>query len=238
MWEPQLGSLSEIRRVLAIDLPGHGQSTARPSEYRLEDLGRDVVDVADEAGLDRFDICGISIGGLIALWLAVTVPDRIGTLVVSNTAARIGTRELWSQRMEAVAAQGMDGIRSAVITRWFGADFARRDPARLAEVERMFMSVDPAGYIGCCAALRDADLRAAMPSIGCPTLIIGGDQDLSTPPAEAEWLNRNITGSRLGIITGAAHLANLDQPAAFNRLVMTALVPGRKQEEPVRPAKR
>ena len=223
MWQPQMAGFTSVRRVVAIDLPGHGGSAARPGEYPLDELGTDVLAIASEAGLARFDVCGISLGGLIALWLAIHAPNRVLSLVVSNTAARIGSHEFWSERIQAVTEGGMAGVRSQVVPRFLTADFPERDPDTFARVEEMFLSVDPVGYIGCCAALRDADLRGKVGTIACPTLVIGGDQDVATPPAEAESLHQSITGSHMQIIPGAAHLASLDQPDVFTELVITAL---------------
>jgi 3-oxoadipate enol-lactonase len=219
MWMRQIPAFSGVRRVVTIDLPGHGGSVAAEGEYRLEDLGRDVLEVADSAGIDRFDLAGISLGGLISLWLGIVAPDRVLTLVASNTAARVATSEFWSERMSAVAELGMEGIRSSVLPRFFTPDFPGRDPETFRSVESVFTSVDPIGYAGCCAALRDADLRDRVSEIRCPTLIVVGDQDLATPPTDGEFLSGRISGSRLAVIAGAAHLANLDQPEAFTSAV-------------------
>lgn len=223
MWQSQMADFSSMRRVIAIELPGHGGSVARPGEYSLDELGTDVLAIASEAGLAGFDVCGISLGGLIALWLAINAPDRVLSLVVSNTAARIGSRQFWSERIQAVSERGMAGVRAQVVPRFLTSDFPERDPETYARVESMFLSVDPTGYIGCCAALREADLSGEVRAITCPTLVIGGDHDLATPWAQAEELHRSIAGSRLEVVPGAAHLANLDRPHVFTDLVVTAL---------------
>jgi len=223
MWAPQLQAFATVRRVVAIDLPGHGRSTANPGEYSLDDLGADMLAIADQAGLARFDICGISIGGLLGLWLAINAPERVQTLVASNTAARVGSRERWADRIRAVIDQGLEGIRPSVVARFFTPDFGQRRPEVLRQVEETFTSVDPVGYMGCCAALRDADLSAAIPTIRCPTLIMAGAEDQATPPDQAEWLHRHIPHSRLEVIPRAAHLANLEQPEIFTRLAMELL---------------
>jgi 3-oxoadipate enol-lactonase len=179
--------------------------------------------VADEAGLDGIDVCGISLGGLIGLWLGINAPERVTSLVVSNTAARVGSREFWSERIEAVQRRGMEGILHDVVPRFVAPGFRDRDPQTFALIEEMFLSVDPSGYVGCCAALRDGDLRDSVSAIACPTLVIGGEQDVATPPAEARWLHGQIAGSHLEVIPGAAHLANIDRPDAFTRVAMSAL---------------
>jgi 3-oxoadipate enol-lactonase len=223
MWTPQLQAFATVRRVVAIDLPGHGRSTAHPGEYSLDDLGADMLAIADGAGLSRFDICGISLGGLLGLWLTINAPDRVQALIASNTAARVGSRGLWAARIRAVIDQGMAEVRPSVLARFFTPDFGQRRPEVLRQVEETFISVDPVGYIGCCAALRDADLSAAIPAIRCPTLIMAGEEDQATPPDQAEWLHRQILHSRLEMIPHAAHLANLEQPEIFTRLAMDFL---------------
>jgi len=223
MWMHQIPAFSRVRRVVTIDLPGHGGSAAAEGEYRLEDLGRDVLAVADAAGIGRFDLCGVSVGGLISLWLGINAPDRVTSLVVSNTAARVGSSEFWSERISAVQRRGMEGILNDVVPRFLTPGFPDRDPQTFALIEEMFLSVDPDGYVGCCAALRDGDLRSSVSAIECPTLLIGGEQDVATPPAEAEWLHGQIVGSHLEVIPGAAHLANVDQPDAFTRIALSAL---------------
>lgn len=223
MWTPQLEAFATMRRVVAIDLPGHGRSTAHPGEYSLNDLGADVLAIADRAGLSRFDICGISLGGLLGLWLTINATDRVQTLIASNTASRVGSRELWAARIQAVIDQGMAEIRPGVVARFFTPDFGQRRPEVLRQAEETFISVDPVGYIGCCAALRDGDLSPAIPAIRCPTLIMAGEEDQATPPDQAEWLHRHIPHSRLEVIPDAAHLANLEQPEIFTRLAMDFL---------------
>ena len=222
MWAGQIAAFSGRRRVVAIDLPGHGGSTAAGGDYRLEDLGQDILTVADAVGLDRFDLCGISVGGLISLWLAVNAPERVVTLVASNTAARVGTAEKWAERIAAVAEVGLAGILPTVVPGFVTRDFPARHPEAYRSIETTFAAVDPVGYAGCCAALRDTDLADDVAAIACPTLVVAGDQDRSTPPPESEFLHGRIAGSRLEVIRGAAHLANLDQPEVFNRAVLAA----------------
>ena len=225
MWEPQLQAFATVRRVVAIDLPGHGHSSAHAGEYSVDDLGGDLLAVADQAGLARFDVCGISLGGLLSLWLAINAPERVLTAVASNTAARVGSHELWAARMQAVIDGGMEAVRPMVLARFFTSGFGEHRPDVLRQVEETFTSVDPVGYVGCCAALRDADLSTAIPAIACPTLIVAGAEDVATPPNQSRWLHEQITNSRLEVIPDAAHLASLEQPEIFTRLTMAWLEP-------------
>jgi len=212
MWSQQVPLLSSKRRVVLPDLPGHGASSAAAGHYTVEDLGLDVLDIATGAGLGEFDVCGVSLGGLIALWIGINAPDRARALVVSNTAARVGSEELWAARIEAVEVGGMEAVREAAVVRFFSPEHASARPATVAEATRTLLSVDPVGYAGCCAALRDADLRESVAAIRSPTLVIGGDRDIATPPEEAVWLHDHIPGSSLRVLEGAAHLSNLERP--------------------------
>ena len=212
MWSQQVPLLSSKRRVVLPDLPGHGASSAAAGHYTVEDLGLDVLDIATGAGLGEFDVCGVSLGGLIALWVGINAPDRARALVVSNTAARVGSEELWAARIEAVEVGGMEAVREAAVVRFFSPEHASAQPATVAEATRTLLTVDPVGYAGCCAALRDADLRESVGAIRSPTLVIGGDRDIATPPEEAVWLHEHIPGSSLRVLEGAAHLSNLERP--------------------------
>jgi 3-oxoadipate enol-lactonase len=223
MWEPQVEPLGADHCLLLVDLRGHGASHAPPGPYTLDELAGDVLAVADAAGLDRFHLCGVSIGGLVAQWLAVHSGPRLTSLIAANTAARIGTADAWNARIEAVRAGGMESIRETVVTRWFSPGFATTRPEAFARANQVFASTPPDGYVGCCAALAAADLRDEVGAITVPTLLVGGELDRSTPPVEIEWLHERINGSRAIVIEGAAHLASLDRPAEFNAAVLDFL---------------
>jgi 3-oxoadipate enol-lactonase len=219
MWEPQVPVLAGMRRVLLVDLPGHGTSTASAGPFTVSQLGEDILDVATAAGAESFDLCGISLGGLISLWIAAHAPDRVESLIASNTAARIGSEEIWQARIDAVSNGGIEAISEAALGRFFTAGFvaAKTDVHEMAKAT--LLGTDPDAYIACCAALRDADLRELVEAIHCPTLVIGGSEDISTPPDQAEWLHEHIEGSRLSILIGAPHLANVEQPEEWTGAV-------------------
>lgn len=217
MWEEQVRLLTPHRRVILADLPGHGRSTAAPGEYDVAAIGGDLLAVADDAGARSFELVGISIGGLVSLWMAVDAGDRVARLVAANTAARLGSRELWSERIAAVVQGGMEGIREAVLSRFFAPASFEQQPEMVAAFSRVFSASDPVGYVGCCAALRDGDLTGMVEGITSPTLVIGGELDEATPPSHQEDLAARIPGARLEVIAGASHIANLDRPEEFNR---------------------
>jgi 3-oxoadipate enol-lactonase len=216
MWTPQIDALSQRFRVVAIDTRGHGRSDAPAGPYTVDQLGRDVVAVADHAALDTFHAIGLSLGGQMAMWLAVHVPGRVRSIVLANTAAKLGNHDTWQTRIHAATTDGMPSIRDAVLDRWFAPGFAQRHPDWFAQAQATFDTTDPVGYAGCCAALRDSDLSDVVSSIEVPTLVIGGDVDLATPPAQAMWLHEHIDGSELTIFDDAGHLSNLDRAAEFS----------------------
>ncbi|MCU1361958.1 MAG: pcaD [Ilumatobacteraceae bacterium] len=223
MWKPQITSLSEDHRLIAVDTRGHGRSDAPDGPYTVDRLGRDVLAVVDAAGLDRVHVVGLSLGGQMAMWLALHAPARVQSVVLANTAAELGNADAWQSRIDAVGVSGMTSIRDAVMGRWFAPGFADRHPARFTELCEVFDTTDPVGYAACCAALRDSDLRSEVGAITVPTLIIGGALDMATPPADAEWLHHHIAGSRLTIFDDAAHLSNLDRPDDFTDRLRTFL---------------
>jgi 3-oxoadipate enol-lactonase len=220
MWTPQIDALSTHFRVIAVDTRGHGRSAAPAGDYHLDQLGADVLSVADHLGVQHFHAVGLSLGGQMAMWLGLNAADRVRSLVLANTAAKIGTDELWQARIDAVLADGMESLRDGVLARWFAPGFAERHPDWFAEARDVFDATEPVGYAGCCAALRQSDLRTLIAAISVPTLVIGGELDMATPPSDVEWLHQHISTSELMILDHAAHLSNLDQPQRFtSRLV-------------------
>jgi 3-oxoadipate enol-lactonase len=222
MWDPQVQVLAEQYYVLAVDNIGHGDSDVPAGDYSLADMADGVLAVAAAEKFERFHYCGLSVGGITGLWLAVHHPDRLLSLTLSNTAAKIGAPELWSERMEIARSAGMGALVDGVIARWFSSDFAEREPARFARARATLLATDPTGYAGVCAALRDADVRDDVASITAPTLVVGGINDQATPIDQARWLHGQIGGSRL-VELDAAHLSNLDRDGEFTAALVTFL---------------
>jgi 3-oxoadipate enol-lactonase len=217
MWAAQ-AVLAETFRVVTYDTRGHGESAAPPGDYPMTRLGQDVVSLLDGLGIRRAHVCGVSIGGLTALWLGVHARDRIDRLVLANTAARIGSRELWAARIETALAKGLDGLADAAMERWFTEPFRAAQPETIAAMRRTFRRTPVRGYVGCCAALRDADLRVTTSLVKAPSLVITGRQDPATPPEQGRWLAHTIAGARLEEFD-AAHLPNIECAAAFTDAV-------------------
>lgn len=220
MWEPQVTALAEAYRTVRYDSRGHGCSDAPPGPYSLERLALDALDVLDGFDVERADVCGLSLGGMVALWLAIHRPDRLRRAVFANTAARIGTVESWTARIEAVEAGGMAAVRETVLTCSLSAAFRERRPDAAWTVLDMLLATSPRGYIGSCEALRDADLRHLASTVEAPSLVIGGELDEATPPALAEDLHAAIVPSELMVIPDVAHLSNLEAADLFNRRLL------------------
>jgi 3-oxoadipate enol-lactonase len=223
MWDGQVAALGERFGILRYDPRGHGGSGIPAAPANLERLGRDLLALLDHLAIGRAHVCGLSMGGLTAQWLALYHPERVERLVLSNTAARVGSVESWEARIAAVAGGGVAAIADAVIGRFFSPAFRAAEPATVARFAATLRATDPAGYIACCATLRDADLRPLIGRIAAPTLIVGGELDESTPPHQAAELHAAIAGSRLRIVAGVAHLTSVERPDEFNRVLLEFL---------------
>jgi 3-oxoadipate enol-lactonase len=215
LWSAQAGALAQGRSVWRYDTRGHGQSGAPAAEYSLDRLGKDLLTVIDASGAERADVCGISIGGMTALWAAVHAPHRVRRVIVANSAARIGNDGLWAERIRGARTDGMGVLADASMVRWFTEGFRTRHPDVVARLRKTFEATSVDGYVGCCAALRDADLRPVAKSVACPTLIVTGRHDPATPPADGRWLGDQIRGARV-VDLDAAHLSNVERADDFN----------------------
>jgi 3-oxoadipate enol-lactonase len=206
MWDKVLPALEGKYLVLRSDIRGHGQSEASGKAFAIEDLGRDVLKLMDEVGARRSSFCGVSLGGLVSLWIAIHAPDRVDKLILANTAARIGSEEMWKQRIEAVRTMGMEALSAAMIERWFTPAYRNKHPKDVEKIRAMIGATDPEGYMECCAALHDADLRAKAAEVKAATLVITGTHDLATPPALGRALHAAIEHSSY-LELDASHMA-------------------------------
>jgi 3-oxoadipate enol-lactonase len=215
MWDPQASVFQKRFRVLRYDTRGHGQSSSAPGPYSIELLAKDVIALLDAQGLDRAYFCGLSMGGMIGMWLGINVPERLHKLVLCNTGARIGTQETWDTRIETVRKNGMKSVASAVVERWFTPAFHQKSPATISSTLKMIESANPDGYAACCAAIRDFDCREQLGKIRTPTLVISGAHDPATPPADGRFLAQEIPAARY-VELNAAHLSNIEDQDRFN----------------------
>jgi 3-oxoadipate enol-lactonase len=222
MWEPQMAAWTERFCVLRYDQRGHGASDAPGGAYSLDRLGRDVVELLDALDLNVVDFCGLSLGGMTGQWMGVRAPARLKRLVLANTSAFMGPASGWDTRIAVVHDQGLAPLAQASVERWFTPQFVADGSEAVASIVATFRHTNATGYAGCCAAIRDMDLRPVSGLITTPTLVIGGLRDPSTPPPHAQTLAAAIPGARLEMLN-AAHLSNVEQPAAFADLVLNHL---------------
>ncbi|EWM12409.1 3-oxoadipate enol-lactonase [Kutzneria sp. 744] len=223
MWREQLPALGERLRLLLIDHPGHGGAAAVPGLDTIDGLGERTLHLLDEAGVERAHYLGLSLGGMVGLWLAANSSERIDRLAVCCTTAYFGTPQAWRDRVQAVRANGTASIAPQVVDRWVTADHT--DRAWLVE---MMSAVDDEGYAACCEALATLDLRAALPSVAAPTLVIAGDADRATPVEHGQAIADAVPGARLKVVPGA-HLAPLESPDVVTPLLVEHFTSVRRQ---------
>jgi 3-oxoadipate enol-lactonase len=219
MWRPQVEPLSQQFRLLLIDHRGHGGSPVPPGPYRMADLAGDVVALLDELELRRVAWCGLSLGGMVGMYLASEHPERIGRLTLCCTSACFPDLTPWRDRIAAVAEGGTGPIAESVVDRWFTPDWAAAHPDVVAEAVDMVAGTPDAGYLACCQAIEAWDHRDRLPAITAPTLVIGGSADPATPVApHARTLVELIPGARLEVLN-AAHLATIERAAEATPLI-------------------
>lgn len=224
MWDPQAGDLATHFRVLRYDTRGHGASAAPEGEYRLEQLGKDALTLADALNIDRFAFCGLSLGGMIGQWLAVNAPERLTSLVLANTSARAGAAGIEARR-QAVLRGGVSSIADVVMGRFFSARALAANPPFVARARRTLLTTNAVGYAGCCAAIRDMDQTSSLAQLLVPSLIINGELDVSLPwQGHGDVLSREIPHARV-VHLRAAHLSNLEKPRSFSAALVDFLLP-------------
>jgi 3-oxoadipate enol-lactonase len=224
MWDPQLPALLAAGlRVLRFDTRGHGRSPVPPGPYTIDDLGNDALALLDRLDLARVHVVGVSLGGMIGMWLAGHAGERVDRLVLCCTSALLGPAHAWAERAATVRAQGTGVVADAVVARWFTPGYAQRNPQAVAAARDMIAATPPEGYAGCCTAIERMNLTGLLPSIAAPTLVIAGGDDPATPLAHSAVLTVGIPGATLQVVDDAAHLANLEQVDAVSELILAHL---------------
>ncbi|HEY4095100.1 MAG TPA: 3-oxoadipate enol-lactonase [Baekduia sp.] len=220
MWDPQIAALRERFRTVRYDQRGHGASPAPPGPYAIADLGRDALALLDRLGLERTSWAGVSLGGMVGMWLAIHAPQRIDRLVLLCTSAHLGPQQAWTDRAAAVRAAGtVDAVADAVVARWLTPAFADAHPDVRAWLRTMLAATPPEGYAACCEAIRDMDQRAELGAITAPTLVISGVEDLAAPAAHQQLIAEAIPGARLVALSPAAHLAGVERADDVTALI-------------------
>jgi len=218
MWDPQLPALARRFKVLRFDTRGHGLSEAPAGAYTLEALADDVKGMLDALGIRAAHWVGLSMGGMIGQTFALKYPGVLQSLVLADTTSRYPPEAapIWAERIRIAESQGMEPLVQPTLERWFTAPYRASHAAEVARIADMIRATPVAGYVGCSHAIPRIDLTARLAEIKLPALVIVGEQDTGTPPAMAREIHDNLPGSELVVIASAAHLANVEQPAAFD----------------------
>jgi 3-oxoadipate enol-lactonase / 4-carboxymuconolactone decarboxylase len=221
MWTPLVGPLAEQFRVIRIDHRGHGGSPtpAIESPESLAGLAADVLAVLDDLAVSRAHFAGVSLGGMIGMWLAAHRPERVARLAAICTSAHTGAESEWLTRAATVRQDGMAAIADSVVARWLTADLASRDPGLLERLRDMVAGVDAEGYAQCCKAIAAMDLRPDLPRIAAPTLVVAGAQDPAFAPEHAEFIAASVAGARLEVLDPAAHVPTFERAGRLAALL-------------------
>ena len=226
MWDRQVVKFASRYRILRYDLRGHGRSALAASNLKLEDLGKDVLELLDHHGIDRAHFCGLSLGGLIGQWLGLHASNRLVSLVLADSAPRMGTPEQWDQRIEQIEQGGMSAISNATMERWFTEGFRKREPETVARIRSILEATSPASYVACARVVREASVSGAnyedLRKINVPTLVVTGMFDPGVKPEDCQKMVAQIPRSLYVELT-AAHISPIEASEEFNDALRTFL---------------
>ncbi|WP_114948373.1 3-oxoadipate enol-lactonase [Microvirga calopogonii] len=222
MWDDQVPVWAQRFRVVRYDQRGHGASVVSAPPYSMDQLGRDVIGIMDALRIERGHWCGLSLGGMVGMWMLTHAPERIDKAVLANTSAYMGPVELWNGRIETARRGGMEALVEPTIERWFPEHFRKVAPTTMDRMRAMILRTPVEGYQGCCAAIRDMDQRKSIRNIANSVLLIIGSRDPATPPADGELIADSIRHAKT-VVLDAAHISNIEQPAAFASTVLDFL---------------
>ena len=235
LWDRAVPHLTPQFRVLRMDARGHGASEATGDDYSMALLARDAATVLDAAGVDQAVVCGVSLGGMIAMQLALDAPHRIAGLVLACTSAAMDP-DAWETRRRTVVDKGMAAIADLALQRFFSDSYRRTHPAEVGTVRDVLLALEPRGYAGCCSAIRDMDLMGRLEKIAAPTLVIGGQRDISTPFKEHGAVVADAIAGAAVTMMDTAHLPYVEAPLDFAALVRDAFVAKPKAQTPTEAA--
>lgn len=224
LWDLQVEELTHHFQVLRYDNRGHGNSEVPEGPYTLERIALDAKELIEGLGLQGVAFCGLSIGGMVGMWLAAHAPHVLGRAVLANTSAWLNLSDHLRRRIAIIEEKGMTAVVDDIIGRSLSEAF-RDDHSALAEkFQDMVGSMSPTGYIAGGHAVLDMDLRATLSDIALPVLVIAGAQDTSTPVRMGEVIAQSVAGARIAVLE-AAHLSNVERVVEFNRLLVDFLDP-------------
>lgn len=219
MWDLQVEALRGRYRVLRYDTRGHGASGASSAPYSLEQLADDALALMDHVGIEKAHWVGFSMGGMIGQVFALRYGHRLHSLVLADTtSAHTATpASMWAERIRSAREQGIEPLVQPALTRWFTEEFRRTNPQEAARVAAMISRTSVEGWCGCCAAIAEVHTTERLHEIACPALVIVGEHDIGTPLSAALEIQRKLQESVLVVISDAAHMTCIEQPAQFNR---------------------
>jgi 3-oxoadipate enol-lactonase len=220
MWQPQADRLKPRFCTLRYDIRGHGRSPVPRGPYSIDDLGSDLVAMLDRLGIERASLCGLSIGGMISMWVAAHAPERVERLVLCCTSAKLEPAESWLERAAIVRENGVEAIADAVLGRWFTPGFASAHPEVIERMRSILIATPREGYAGCCEAIAAMDLTPDLPSIRAPTFVLSAEQDPAIPPEHGRRIASLIPGARFEIVSPAAHLATIERPDLTTAMIL------------------
>jgi 3-oxoadipate enol-lactonase len=217
MWDPQIEAFKASHRILAYDMRGHGQTSAPAGPYTLDMLADDVLGLGASLKIRSAVYCGLSIGGMIGQTIALRGAGPFARMVLADTthAQPPDALKQWEERIRIAETKGMAGLVDSTLERWFTEPFRKKNPPELQRIRSLIERTPVAGYVGCGRAIMGLNTTARLKSIKLPVLAITGEQDLAAPGTR--YIGENVPGAKLVVIPQAAHIANLEQPEAFNR---------------------
>jgi 3-oxoadipate enol-lactonase len=219
MWDGQAAAFKDRYRVLAYDTRGHGQSSAPKGQYTLEGLADDLAALLKALRIQKPHFVGLSMGGMIGQTFALKYPGALASLTLADTTSRYPAEAapLWQDRIRTAEEKGMQALVQTTLERWFTAPFRGSRKEEVERVAAQILKTPVAGYVGCCHAIPKINVTDRLKELQLPALVICGEQDPATPPAMAQEIAKSLPGAKLALIPRAAHLANIEQPEAFNR---------------------
>ena len=219
IWDGLVLALGDRYRILRYDERGQGLTDSPRGPYSIADHSGDLLALLDFLDWGATILCGLSIGGMIAMDAFIKRPDAIRGLALADTSDSIGPRSFWDARMLQVRQHGIEPITESVMARWFGASFRRQRRIEVRGWANLLARAPAEGYLGSCAALRDADLSASLGRIESPAVCICGSEDLSTPPSEVQSLASRLPNADYVEMEGVGHLAPVERPGEFAEIV-------------------
>jgi len=227
MWAHQMMALPQEYRAISFDVRGHGESDIADGQYSIELFTDDLISLLDHLGIRQAVLCGLSMGGYIALRAAERHPDRIQALVLCDTRSEPDSNEARVKRasqIKAVKSQGVKPFAESFVKAVFAQETFKQNPELVASIQSVIESTSPLSICGTLLALAArTDTTQALAGIKVPTLILVGEHDALTPPSASQSMHSHIKGSEIHIVPKAAHMSNMENPTYFNDKLLAFL---------------